>query len=144
MLFALHSEVAQAGTLQNVQMLEPEVASAWEAVSVAPETPRTGAPPDAGAFCEMLIEVCLDPGHDGYRGEPTIVETNFAASDMRPVPGEPRHTRTVVEAGNRKYPARLAELLPDLRGKDARVEAQDGVGVGVFGLNAWPKQFSAG
>jgi hypothetical protein len=92
----------------------------------------------------MLIEVMLDPGNDGYRGEPTIVETNFAASDMRPVPGEPRHTRTVVEAGNRKYPARLAELLPDLRGQDVRVEASDGVGVGVFGLNPWPRQFSAG
>jgi hypothetical protein len=91
-----------------------------------------------------VIEVMLDPGNDGYRGEPTIVETNFADSDMRPLPGEPRHTRTLVEAGNRKYPARLAELLPDLRGQDVRVEASDGVGVGVFGLNPWPRQFSAG
>jgi hypothetical protein len=140
---ALRSEVAQAGTLRSVQMLDPEAASRWEEVSVAPETPRTGAPPDVGAFCELLIEVMLDPGNDGYRGELTIVETNFAASDMRPLPGEPRHTRTVVESGNRKYPTRLAELLPDLRGKDVRVEAQDGVGVGLFGLNPWPSKFSA-
>jgi hypothetical protein len=133
---ALRSEVAQAGTLRSVQMLDPEAASAWETVSVAPETPR--APPDAGAFVEMLIEVMLDPGNDGYRGESTIIETNFAASDMRPLPGELRHTRTVVESSNRKYPARLAELLPDLRGQDVRVEASEGVGVGLFGLNPGP------
>jgi hypothetical protein len=92
----------------------------------------------------MLIEVMLDPGNDGYRGEPSVVETHFADSDMKPLPGEPKNTRTVVEGDNRKYPPRLAELLPDLRGKDVRVEARDGVGVGLFGLNKWPKQFSAG
>jgi hypothetical protein len=140
---ALRGEVTPE-TLRAVQMLDPEAASRWEEVSVAPETPRTGAPPDVGAFCELLIEVMLDPGNDGYRGETSVVETHFADSDMKPLPGEPRHTRTVVQGGNRKYPPRLAELLPDLRGKDARVEARDGVGVGLFGLNKWPKQFSAG
>jgi hypothetical protein len=35
-------------------------------------------------------------------------------------------------------------LLPDLRGKDARVEVRDGVGVGLFGTHQWPTQFSAG
>jgi hypothetical protein len=74
----LRTEVAQAGTLRSVQMLDPEAASRWEEVSVAPETPRTGAPPDAGAFTSMLIDVTLDPGNDGYRAEPTIVETHFA------------------------------------------------------------------
>ena len=141
---ALRSDVAQSGTLRNVQMLDPEAASRWEEVSVAPETPRTGAPPDAGAFCEMLIEVMLDPGNDGYRGETTEVIRRYADSDMPRPHGEPKEIRTVVEAGNRKYPARLAELLPDLRGKDVRVEARDGVGVGVFGLNRWPSRFSAG
>lgn len=140
---ALRGEVTPE-MLRAVQMLDPDAASRWEEVSVAPETPRTGTPPDVGAFCELLIEVMLDPGGDGYRAEPGIVETHFADSDMKPFPGEPRHTRTVVEGGNRKYPPRLAELLPDLRGKDVRVEARDGVGVGLFGLNRWPKQFSAG
>jgi hypothetical protein len=140
---ALRGEVTPE-TLRSCSMLDPEAASRWAEVSVAPETPRTGAPPDVGAFCEMLIEVMLDPGNAGYRAEAGVVETNFASSDMKPLPGEPRHTRTVVEGGNRKYPRRLAELLPDLRGKDARVEARDGVGVGLFGLNQWPKEFSAG
>jgi hypothetical protein len=98
-------------------MIKPEVSSAWEQTASEGFQPR-----DFVAFCEALVELTADPRDEGHRGATTTVETRFADSDMRPLPGEPRQTRTVVEHESKKYGSRLPKLLPDLRGQVRSVD----------------------
>jgi hypothetical protein len=126
------SDVESSKALRQARTLNPEIAAAWGAAPAPAEGDRI--PLDFGAFVEMLIEIGLDPRREGNRPETTEIITRNAEASMRPT-GEPEQTRTVVTSGNRKYPPHLAELLPDCRGKDRRVQlsAAFGSGVSTFG-----------
>jgi hypothetical protein len=114
-LQALRREVTPE-MLQAVQMLEPEVASAWEQTASEGFQPR-----DLSVFVEALIELTADPRGEGHRGETTETITRYA-DHVQPLPGEPRQKRTVVDHESKKYGSRLPKLLPDLRRQVRAVE----------------------
>jgi hypothetical protein len=94
-LQALRREVTPE-MLQAVQMLEPEVASAWEQTASEGFQPR-----DLSVFVEALIELTADPRGEGHRGETTETITRYA-DHVQPLPGEPRQKRTVVDHESKK------------------------------------------
>jgi hypothetical protein len=128
----LRVEVEQAGIAEQVRALDPEAFSEWESAIAYANGQRV--PVDLGAFVEILIELCCDPRSDGHRPSTTELISRNADASMRPA-GEPEQTRRMVETGSRKYPGRLANLLPDLRGHDRRVQlsASAAASVSTFG-----------
>ncbi len=108
---ALRREIE--AVLPSVRMLDAEVAARWDALE-DPEGPQ--APKDVGKFVELLVECIFDPYNQGYRGGTSTGIDAFGRSYP-------------VESGDKRFGRRLPNLLPDLRGQDARVS---GPGVESF------------